>query len=120
MAAGKEIRTKISSIQSTQKITSAMEMVAASKMRRAQDRMRSTRPYAEKMLEVTAASEGDADVMSQRPDVEARGCCGLDQELIGRSCLELEMMDHDGLRFGRDLFSAARQLVEFLSGDLFG
>ena len=39
MAVGKEIRTKISSIQSTQKITSAMEMVAASKMRRAQDRM---------------------------------------------------------------------------------
>ena len=37
MAAGKEIRTKISSIQSTQKITSAMEMVAASKMRKAQD-----------------------------------------------------------------------------------
>ena len=39
MAAGKEIRTKITSIQSTQKITSAMEMVAASKMRRAQDRI---------------------------------------------------------------------------------
>jgi F-type H+-transporting ATPase subunit gamma len=39
MAVGKEIRTKISSIQSTQKITSAMEMVAASKMRKAQDRM---------------------------------------------------------------------------------
>ena len=40
MAAGKEIRTKISSIQNTQKITSAMEMVAASKMRRAQDQIR--------------------------------------------------------------------------------
>ncbi len=52
MAGGKEIRTKIASIQSTQKITSAMEMVAASKMRRAQDRMKATRPYAEKMLQV--------------------------------------------------------------------
>ena len=46
MAAGKEIRTKISSIRSTQKITSAMEMVAASKMRKAQDRMRLGKPYA--------------------------------------------------------------------------
>ncbi|MFY0678384.1 MAG: F0F1 ATP synthase subunit gamma [Neptuniibacter sp.] len=46
MAVGKEIKTKIASVQSTRKITSAMEMVAASKMRRAQDRMESSRPYA--------------------------------------------------------------------------
>ena len=52
MAAGKEIRTKISSIQSTQKITSAMEMVAASKMRRAQDRMQLGKPYAQRMRAV--------------------------------------------------------------------
>ncbi len=52
MATGKEIRTKISSIKSTQKITRAMEMVAASKMRKAQDRMRKSRPYADKMREV--------------------------------------------------------------------
>jgi F-type H+-transporting ATPase subunit gamma len=49
MAAGKEIRTQISSIQSTQKITSAMEMVAASKMRRTQQRMSENRPYADKI-----------------------------------------------------------------------
>ncbi|NRB78021.1 MAG: F0F1 ATP synthase subunit gamma [Saccharospirillaceae bacterium] len=49
MAAGKEIRTKIGSIQNTRKITSAMEMVAASKMRKAQDRMSATKPYAEKV-----------------------------------------------------------------------
>jgi F-type H+-transporting ATPase subunit gamma len=49
MAVGKEIRNQIGSIKSTQKITSAMEMVAASKMRKAQDRMKATRPYAEKM-----------------------------------------------------------------------
>src|SRR5688572_11724511 len=49
MPGTKEIRTKISSIKNTQKITKAMEMVAASKMRRAQDRMRASRPYAEKM-----------------------------------------------------------------------
>jgi F-type H+-transporting ATPase subunit gamma len=46
MAVGKEIKTQIASISSTRKITSAMEMVAASKMRRAQDRMQSSRPYA--------------------------------------------------------------------------
>ncbi len=49
MAGAKEIRGKISSIKNTQKITKAMEMVAASKMRKAQDRMRAARPYAEKI-----------------------------------------------------------------------
>lgn len=52
MAGAKEIRTKIKSIQNTQKITRAMEMVAASKMRKAQDRMRQTRPYARHILDV--------------------------------------------------------------------
>jgi F-type H+-transporting ATPase subunit gamma len=52
MPGAKEIRTKIASIKSTQKITKAMEMVAASKMRRAQDRMSASRPYAQKMLQV--------------------------------------------------------------------
>ena len=54
MAGAKEIRTKIRSIQNTQKITSAMEMVAASKMRRAQERMRAARPYAEAVRRVVA------------------------------------------------------------------
>jgi F-type H+-transporting ATPase subunit gamma len=49
MPGTKEIRSKIASVKSTQKITKAMEMVAASKMRRAQDRMRASRPYAERM-----------------------------------------------------------------------
>jgi F-type H+-transporting ATPase subunit gamma len=52
MAAGKEIRTKIASISSTQKITSAMEMVAASKMRKAQDRMAVGKPYARRIRSV--------------------------------------------------------------------
>jgi len=52
MAVGKEIRTKIKSVQSTQKITRAMEMVAASKMRKAQERMRMARPYADKIRNV--------------------------------------------------------------------
>ena len=49
MAVGKEVKTKITSVKSTQKITSAMEMVAASKMRRAQDQMALGRPYAERI-----------------------------------------------------------------------
>src|SRR5210317_558395 len=52
MAGSKEIRTKIKSVENTQKITRAMEMVAASKMRKAQDRMAASRPYAQKMYGV--------------------------------------------------------------------
>ena len=52
MAAGKEIRGKIKSVENTKKITKAMEMVAASKMRKAQDRMRAARPYAEKVRQI--------------------------------------------------------------------
>ena len=54
MAAAKEIRTKIASVKNTQKITKAMEMVAASKMRKAQERMVAARPYADKMRNVVA------------------------------------------------------------------
>ncbi len=54
MAVGKEIRDQISSVKSTQKITKAMEMVAASKMRKAQDRMMAARPYAQKIRSVVA------------------------------------------------------------------
>ncbi|ROH86839.1 F0F1 ATP synthase subunit gamma [Pseudomethylobacillus aquaticus] len=54
MAGSKEIRTKIKSVENTRKITKAMEMVAASKMRKAQDRMRAARPYAEKIRNVAA------------------------------------------------------------------
>jgi F-type H+-transporting ATPase subunit gamma len=53
MAAGKEIRGKIKSVENTKKITKAMEMVAASKMRKAQERMRAARPYAEKVRQIT-------------------------------------------------------------------
>jgi len=54
MPGSKEIRTKIKSVQNTRKITKAMEMVAASKMRRAQERMRTARPYGEKIRNVAA------------------------------------------------------------------
>ena len=54
MAAGKEIRGKIKSVENTKKITKAMEMVAASKMRKAQERMRAARPYAERVRSLAA------------------------------------------------------------------
>ena len=54
MAGSKEIRTKIKSVQNTRKITKAMEMVAASKMRKAQERMRRARPYGDKIRHITA------------------------------------------------------------------
>ena len=58
MPGSKEIRTKIKSVQNTRKITKAMEMVAASKMRRAQERMRAARPYGEKIRNVAAHISG--------------------------------------------------------------
>jgi len=71
MAVGKEVRTKINSIQSTQKITSAMEMVAASKMRRAQERREVSKPYADRIRSVVghianADSEYKHEYLEQR------------------------------------------------------
>ena len=71
MAGAKEIRTQISSIKSTQKITSAMEMVAASKMRKAQERMQTGRPYAERIRQVVghvahASAEYKHSFMTER------------------------------------------------------
>ena len=90
MASGKEIRTQIKSIQNTQKITKAMEMFAASKMRKAQDRMNANRPYATKMRQVighvaAANVEYKHPYLIDRPDVKRvgfmivstdRGLCG--------------------------------------------
>ena len=71
MPGTKEIRAKITSVKNTQKITRAMQMVATSKMRRAQDRMRAARPYAEKMLNVIGhLTEANPDYRS--PYLQAR------------------------------------------------
>ncbi|AHG62852.1 F0F1 ATP synthase subunit gamma [Advenella mimigardefordensis] len=74
----KEIRTKIKSVQNTRKITKAMEMVAASKMRKAQERMRASRPYAEKVREIAAhMMQTHPDYrhpyMEERTDIKAVG-----------------------------------------------
>ena len=77
MAAGKEIRGKIQSVENTKKITKAMEMVAASKMRKAQERMRAARPYSEKIRNI-ATHLGQANPEYVHPfmqvnDVKAAG-----------------------------------------------
>ena len=66
MAAGKEIRGKIKSVENTKKITKAMEMVSASKMRKAQERMRAARPYSEKIRDL-ASQPVDRDARVQHP-----------------------------------------------------
>ena len=90
MAAAKEIRTKIASVKNTQKITKAMEMVAASKMRKAQNRMQAARPYAKKIRNVIAHmahanSEYNHPFMIERSEIKRigliivstdRGLCG--------------------------------------------
>ncbi len=90
MAGAKEIRTKIGSVKNTQKITKAMEMVAASKMRKAQERMQAARPYADKIRNVIAHlghanPEYHHPFLISRPEVASvgliivstdRGLCG--------------------------------------------
>jgi F-type H+-transporting ATPase subunit gamma len=77
MASGKEIRGKIKSVENTKKITKAMEMVAASKMRKAQDRMRAARPYSDKIRNIaanlaSANPEYTHPFMAQARSVEAK------------------------------------------------
>ena len=72
MPGSKEIRTKIKSVQNTRKITKAMEMVAASKMRKAQERMRAARPYSEKIRRL-AANLSQANVTEYRHAFLSRG-----------------------------------------------
>jgi len=78
MAGSKEIRNKIKSVQSTRKITKAMEMVAASKMKKAQDRMRAARPYVGRMVAIArhlahANTEYRHPFLLKRPQVKSVG-----------------------------------------------
>ena len=78
MAGTKEIRLKIKSVQNTRKITKAMEMVAASKMKKAQERMRRGRPYAQRLLDITmhaarANTEYKHPLLTRRESVKRVG-----------------------------------------------
>jgi F-type H+-transporting ATPase subunit gamma len=111
MAAGKEIRGKIKSVENTKKITKAMEMVAASKMRKAQDRMRAARPYSEKVRNI-AANLGKANpeythAFMKANDVKAAGvivvstdkglCGGLNTNVLRAVTQKLRELQADGV-----------------------
>ena len=111
MAAGKEIRGKIKSVENTKKITKAMEMVAASKMRKAQDRMRAARPYSEKVRAI-AANLGQANpeythAFMQLNESRAAGiivvttdkglCGGMNTNVLRAVTAKLREMQSEGL-----------------------
>ena len=99
MAGGREIKTKIKSVQNTRKVTRALEMVSASKIRKAQERMKSSRPYARLMVQLIghiakANSEYKSPFMNQRAETRRVGylivstdrglCGGLNSQLFRR------------------------------------
>ena len=111
MASGKEIRNKIKSVESTRKITKAMEMVAASKMRKAQDRMRAARPYGERIRRVTgnlshALTDYSHPFLVKRDSVKAVGlivvtsdkglCGGLNTNLLRLVLSRMKEWDAEG------------------------
>ena len=112
MPGSKEIRTKIKSVQNTRKITKAMEMVAASKMRKAQERMRAARPYADKVRNI-AAHMSAANPEYKHPflvcrDVKNAGvilvttdkglCGGLNTNVLRATLNKLKELDVQGIK----------------------
>ncbi|HSG24233.1 MAG TPA: F0F1 ATP synthase subunit gamma [Azonexus sp.] len=113
MASGKEIRNKIKSVENTRKITKAMEMVAASKMRKAQNRMRAARPYGEKIRRV-AANLSHALTEYKHPFLVNREqatvgmivvtsdkglCGGLNSNLLRLAVVKMKEFDAQGKKF---------------------
>ncbi|STY59642.1 F-ATPase gamma subunit [Mannheimia haemolytica] len=112
MAGAKEIRTKIASVRNTQKITKAMEMVAASKMRKTQERMAASRPYAESIRKVIShIAKGNIEYkhpfLTPRPVKKVgylvvstdRGLCGgLNINLFKTVLHELKEKDDQGVK----------------------
>ena len=113
MAAGKEIRGKIKSVENTKKITKAMEMVAASKMRKAQERMRAARPYAEKIRSLAAnlskaTPEYKHPFLIQNTGIKTVGfvvvttdkglCGGMNTNVLRAVTLKLKELEAQGLK----------------------
>lgn len=125
MAVGKEIKQKIGSINNTQKITSAMEMVAASKMRKAQDRMAASRPYAEKIRSVVghmanATSEYRHAYLQEREVKRVgyivvtsdRGLCGgLNTNLLRKLVKDMQKFHNDKVEV--DICAVGQKGVSF-------
>ncbi|MGB5644054.1 MAG: F0F1 ATP synthase subunit gamma [Gammaproteobacteria bacterium] len=128
MAGAKEIRSKIKSIENTAKITKAMEMVAASKMRKAQERMRASRPYAEKIRNVLAHLAqahpeykhpylSDREVSNRVGYIIVstdRGLCGGLNTNMFKATVR-EMMEWDSQGIDVDVCAIGRKAVGFFS-----
>jgi F-type H+-transporting ATPase subunit gamma len=114
MASGKEIRTKIKSVENTRKITKAMEMVSVSKMRKAQERMRAARPYGEKIRRVAAnlshaLSEYKHPFLMKRDPVQSVGlilvtsdkglCGGLNSNILRMVVGKMKDLDNRGIKY---------------------
>lgn len=133
MSGAKEIRSKIKSIKSTQKITRAMEMVAASKMRKAQDQMMASRPYAERIREVIdhlakGSSEYQHQYLISRPEkriglivvTSDRGLCGgLNANLFRSLINQIKLWKEAGvsLKFAA-IGSKAQNFFKQMGGEL--
>ena len=128
MAGAKEIRGKIKSVQNTAKITKAMEMVAASKMRRAQDRMYASRPYATKIRSVLAHlaqshSEYKHPYLQERDEIKRVGyiiistdrglCGGLNTNMFKSVVGEMMQWDEKGVEV--DVCAIGKKAVGFFS-----
>ena len=126
MAGGREIKTKIKSVQNTRKVTRALEMVSASKIRKAQDRMKSSRPYARLMRQVIghiakANSEYKHPFMVERPEVKRVGyiivstdrglCGGLNSVLFRRLLAEFRAWSEKGVEI--DLVCIGQKATAF-------
>src|SRR6186713_90070 len=112
MAGGREIKTKIKSVQNTRKVTRALEMVSASKIRKAQDLMKASRPYSRAMRQLIghiarANTEYKHPFLSQRPDVKRVGyivvstdrglCGGLNANLFRRLLTDIREWQGKGV-----------------------
>lgn len=126
MASTKEVRTKIGSVKSTQKITSAMEMVAASKMRKSQDRMKLGRPYAQRIRAVVghlanANTEYQHTYLMERDEIKRVGyiiissdrglCGGLNINLFKATMLDMKEWHNQGVEI--DICAMGNKAVEF-------
>lgn len=133
MAVAKEIRTKIRSIKSTQKITRAMEMISASKMRKAQDRMEVSRPYAKKIRGVVS-HVGSSHPEYQHPFLKARGikragfmivtsdrgmCGGLNSNLLKTAITEMKKLSEQKVQIDLCLIgSKAEAFFKRIGGNI--
>ncbi len=128
MSSGREVRTKIASVKNTQKITKAMEMVAASKMRKAQVRMRTSRPYAEKMRQVighlaASSSEYRHPYLIRRDNIKRvgfivistdRGLCGsMNANLFKTTVVKMREWHNQNVEI--DLCLIGKKAISFFS-----